>query len=48
MDPQQWDEFVAGLPGLPGDLDREISASVCGGQSRPAAEQIDSVVADFR
>lgn len=31
-----------------GDLDREIIASVCGGESPPAAEQIDALVADFR
>ena len=31
-----------------GSLDREISAMVCGGEAPPAAEQIDTLVADFR
>lgn len=31
-----------------GDLDREVSAMVCGGEAPPAAEQIDDLVADFR
>ncbi len=31
-----------------GDLDREVSASVCGGRTPPAADRIDALVADFR
>lgn len=31
-----------------GALDREIRATVCGGQAPPAADQIDVLVADFR
>lgn len=31
-----------------GDLDRTVSASVCGGEAPPTAERIDELVADFR